>query len=76
MILSNILSQFFCSYTIPRHNQWNVETFFYYISISVNSWFVLINMMNTGQIVAPLGEVLDQYLGVGEPLRVWNPDPV
>ena len=33
-------------------------------------------MMNTGQIVAPLGEVLDQYLGVGEPLRVSNPNPV
>ena len=22
------------------------------------------------------GGVLDQYLGMGEPLRVWNPDPV
>ena len=22
------------------------------------------------------GGVFDQYLGIGEPLRVWNPDPV
>ena len=22
------------------------------------------------------GGRLDQYLGMGEPLRVWNPDPV
>ena len=31
----------------------------------------------TCQIPAPgVGGVLDQYLGIGEPLRAWNPDPV
>jgi len=41
---------FFYGHTTPRHNQCNVRTLFYYINISVNSWFVLINLMNTGQI--------------------------
>ena len=49
-----------------------------------NSTLLLLGLVPAGHAVyspqrqpgAGGGGVLDQYLGIGEPLRVWNPDPV
>ena len=40
-------------------------------SVNLNSWGPPWGWGGAGA-----GVVLNQYLGIGEPLTVWNPDPV
>ena len=54
---------------VPFFQNWSVGTLALYFSGPVKSVKTRTCTSNPGG-----GGVLDQYLGMGEPLRVWNPD--